>query len=155
MSRSRTDHLGPFGLTIGAVVIALILITFMYASVVGRRRARRVQITVDLGNFNSALGEYSNHFGALPVGDNATVISKLTGSNEQRLMFLRIAAPAKRNSRGEFLDPNGRPYDIEVTTNRVRFTRPSQAKPLTPWPNDFTASPNYSRASYCCFALSC
>ncbi len=87
MSRSRTDQLGPFGLTTGAVVIALILVAFVYGSVVGRRRARRAQITIDLVNFTSALMAYSNHFGALPVGNNAAVTSE---SDRQQRVALNI-----------------------------------------------------------------
>ena len=88
-----------------------------------RLLARAAQTRVEMLNFTEALTAYSNQFGVPPVGDNAAVTPMLTGSNKQHLNFLKHAADSKRfNQRGEFQDPNGHPYDIEVMTNQIRIT---------------------------------
>ena len=122
MSRSRTIQFGAFGGIIAVLGGALVMF-LLYANIKTRRLARRAQATMDMANYRAALMAYSNHFGVLPAGNNAAVTPILTGSYKQQLIFLNLRAPSKFNSRGEFLDPNGHPYDIEVTTNRVLMLR--------------------------------
>jgi len=116
------------GLLLVVLCIVFILPESMFHFGSRRRElARAAQARIDILNYTAALNAYSNHFGALPVGDNARVTSLLTGSNEQHLVFFALGTPSKQiNALGELLDPNDHPYDIEVTTNRIRISQRPQ-----------------------------
>ena len=124
MIRDRNIRPGTFW-TVIALFVVLCTVLVIYTNRRSRMLNRKVQIMTDLVNYTQALNAYSNHFGILPVGDNAAVTSVLTGNNEQHLTFLQLGARSKLNQRGEFLDPIAHPYDIKVTTNQFRIIRPS------------------------------
>ena len=75
---------------------------------------------MDIVNYRASLAAYSNICSSLPTGGNATVTSILMGKNPERLALLNVGE-LRLNERGEFLDPKGRPYDIQVTTNTIRI----------------------------------
>jgi hypothetical protein len=79
-----------------------------------------MQVKMDIANYTAALTTYSNAYNSRPCGDNATVTAKLLGDNPEKLAFLSLP-PQFLNARGEFRDPKGLPYDIEVTTNTIRI----------------------------------
>ena len=81
-----------------------------------------MRVKIDIRNYTAALTAYSNVYARLPNGDNATVTGALLGNNPEKHTFLHAQLPSI-NAQGEFLDPQRRPYDIEVTTNTIRINR--------------------------------
>ena len=125
---SRRDWVLGAVAGIGLFLIALTVSLGILST--GRRleEYRRGQVRMDNKIFRSAVTTYSSSYGALPAGNNATVTTALRGENSKRQVFLELPSQSV-NERGEFLDPWRRPYDIEVTTNAIRFQSLSKGAP--------------------------
>ncbi|MEA3186423.1 MAG: Type secretion system protein [Chthoniobacter sp.] len=62
----------------------------------------------------AAMEAYENQYHALPTGDTAAIIAKLSGTNARELKFLK-PLPRSQDSQGHLLDPWGSPYRIDVS----------------------------------------
>lgn len=90
-----------------------------------KRGPTKARVKIDILNYTASLIAYSNIYSSLPRGDNATVTAILMGKNPDKHILLNVGS-LRLNERGEFLDPKGRPYDINVTTNAIHITSRSK-----------------------------
>ncbi len=124
MKRQQNNWVG-FVILLLVVLLAMTVFPDLFGmSKRARQIARRTQVRADIANYTKAVAAYSNKFGTLPLGNNRSVTPLLMGSNSQRLIFIAFPNESKRlNHHGEFLDPDGNPYAIEVITNAIRITQ--------------------------------
>ena len=80
----------------------------------GHQTPRRAIARIDVTQIRAAIKGYIVEFGIPPTGDHSQIIAALRGKNLRQIIFFE--GDAKRfNGRGEFLDPWGTPYRIDVS----------------------------------------
>ena len=122
MNRRRILSPIATALLVGAVLVLLLVGTSIWHKRL-RQAAISVEIKVDILNYTAALVAFSNAFGSLPTGSNVVITPLLTGNNVGGIVFLHIPPQAGRiNAFGEFTDPTGKPYMINVTSNVIQMS---------------------------------
>ena len=71
---------------------------------------------MEVFNIIAALRQYEIEFGAFPIGDRIQVLKLLRGENPREIIFFHVA-PERVNSKGEFMDGWGTPYDIQILSS--------------------------------------
>src|SRR5258707_9595684 len=109
---------------LGAVYVILVA-PFLFS---GRRERPQNVAKMEVLNIIAALRQYENEFGAFPIGDRIQVLKLLRGENPRAIVFFSVA-PERVNSKGEFVDGWGTPYDIQILSSNsvsVRSAGPNK-----------------------------
>jgi len=101
-----------FWVTVAAIVVVLFYMLFPEFGT--RINTRAASARVGAYGLATALDFYYKEYGGPPVGDQAAMIRILHGDNPKRIVFFEFATRNKSPS-GEFLDPWGSPYKIDLS----------------------------------------
>jgi len=78
---------------------------------------RQNEAREDVTDLTAALRAYFIEYQAFPTGDAAAIVASLRGENPRKITFLETN-PNRINATGEFFDPWGTPYRIDLTNPR-------------------------------------
>ena len=81
-----------------------------------------VRSKLEMAKLNLAIAQYESVYGTHPPGNPAFVLNTLLGDNPRRIAFL-ITDPRSINSNGEYVDPWGPHYKIEIGGETNVFIR--------------------------------
>ncbi len=102
---------------------ALLVFIFLVAARLPRLMewATKGRANAEIISIGAAMEEHRKHLGHYPSGELADTLRSLRGENEKKIVFLLMDAKSA-GSGGEFLDPWGTPYRIEIQgTNHLRI----------------------------------
>lgn len=105
----------PFGWLLFAMTVVALVIAF-YVNM-PREQSLEVKRSVarnDTFTLVAAVKNYITEFGAPPAGGDAAIMTALRGANPRKMVFFEMDA-RRINARGEFFDPWGHPYRIDVS----------------------------------------
>jgi hypothetical protein len=101
--------------SIALLVIALLVAMLPSGFIGGRPREPKTPVVnMDIKNLSYAMRFYKDTFGRYPSGDNLKIVRSLSRDNPGKSVFLDLS-PRSVNSFGQFVDPWGTPYGIEIT----------------------------------------
>jgi len=85
-----------------------------------RSGVERIAVTkIDMESLITAVQQYRIEYGTLPGGDPTNILKALFGDNPKKIPFLHVRSRSL-NTRGEWLDPWGTPYDFRSSsTNSI------------------------------------
>ena len=97
------------------IIVSGFAFWFFYGAVIGVRGAiKKVTAHGQCRMIVAALMEYQKQIGTPPSGDHAAIMTALRGTNSKNVIFLGFDAK-DFTARGEFFDPWGHPYGIDVS----------------------------------------
>ena len=102
-----------------AIALSVLLIAFFVK--VSREFSLGYSQTIAAGQAQTiipALRAYVAEFGGPPTGDHAAMMRALRGGNPKQLVLFAVDA-RELNAQGEFPDPWGRPYRIDVSDPKL------------------------------------
>jgi len=112
-----------------ALILGVICVILVVPFVFSRGRDRHGNVAkMDVLNILAALTQYEREFGTFPIGDRIQVLKLLRGENPREIVFFSVA-PERVNSKGEFMDGWGTPYDIQILSSNsvsVRSAGPNK-----------------------------
>jgi hypothetical protein len=111
-------------LKVAAVALFAVIALGLLLPVGGPRKPRSkiVLARMEMAVLKGALENYASTYGMYPTGAPAIVLKTLLGDNPRRIAFLNIN-PRSINSNGEYVDPWGTPYKIEIGGETNVFVR--------------------------------
>jgi hypothetical protein len=96
------------------VAILLIACGFLFPIVDRPPLERRNRTRTDVINLAAAIRQFTTEYGLPPSGSQAEIMNALFGDNARKIMFFETN-PKWISPAGEFLDPWGTPYRIDLS----------------------------------------
>jgi hypothetical protein len=101
-----------------AVILGLVLSIVLSVLRLKGGHSERASTGVQATTFLLGLHQYRVEYGAYPAGGNPQLLMALAGANPRGIVFFQ-AKPENINSKGEFIDRWGTPFQIDLSNPKV------------------------------------
>jgi len=98
------------------ILIGVVLCGLLIPAIPRGQDAKIVLCRTEIARLITATEQYQAKYGSYPPGGRREFIRSLLGDNSDKIAFVELNR-SRFNPAGEFLDPWGTPYEIQITTD--------------------------------------